>query len=169
MCVRACVSLCMFIAVFIRVFFFYWDLQLPGWLVWLWSITNQPMAPVTTEFSVTDEPSWVGVSVRCVDEGRGFGVGQASWDHSPVTDHSLSSAVISHLRANGKRVRKRRNREEWGKGGEKTLLDSEEEAWDRVMRGGSRWGHGWENEKSCWDDEEEMDKKWTKTKILVSE
>lgn len=43
--------------------------------------------------------------------GRGFGGGQAWWDHSPVTDHSLSSpllskstprALISHLRANGK-------------------------------------------------------------------
>lgn len=106
-------------------------------LVGLIVINNQPThGPcVTAEFSETYESSCVSVCVGGAVEDRGgwgFGGGQACYDHSPVTDHSLSSsllsksthrALISHLMANGKGG-KRRSREEW-RGEENMDLDSE--------------------------------------------
>lgn len=87
-----------------------------------------------------------------------------------MTDHSLSSsllsksthcALISHLMATGKGGGGRsRSREEWGRGGEKMLLNIEEEGWNGLgwRREGQDGSQGENNSRGGWTDEQDKSK-----------
>ncbi len=200
-CVWVCVcSYALFNAVFIRAS--QWDAwpTVPATppaarMIGLIVINNQPIhGPcVTAEFSVTDEPSCAGVSVCvcvcvCVCACWWTGLGIWGWTgllRSVSCDRPLAlilsalevNSLRSHFTLDGKwkgGKKKPRGREEWGRGGEKMILDSEEEGWSRRREGqeGSQAGK-WEKLLGGWTDEEDKNikkRKWTKTqKTLVSE